>query len=575
MDTSLNTRPATIRDILVEASRRYGGKTALVLHEGESFTYAGLAAYAAELAEFLKERGIRPGDRVAILGENSPRWGIAYFAITSMGAIAVPILTEFPPKEIARIIQHSESAAVFVSRRQYEKLESVPLEARGICVLLDDLTVIPPGTTDGDLSRTDIPRESARRPGTTFRWETGQGGPSAEDVASIVYTSGTTGFSKGVMLTHHNLVSDAIGTAEISGVGANDRLLSILPLPHTYESTLGLITVLMMGATVHYLDRPPTAAVLLPALLKVRPTIMLSVPLIIEKIYRSKIHPELTGKPMLRRLHGIPALRRALHRIAGKKLLKTFGGDLRLFTIGGAPLAPDVELFLREAKFPYAIGYGLTETSPLIAGTGSAATRYRSTGPVLPGGTRIRIANPSPSTGEGEIEVKGPTVMKGYYKDPERTAAAFTADGWLKTGDLGLFDADGYLYIKGRSKNMILGPSGKNIYPEEIEAVINEFDTVRDSLVIQQQNKLVALVNLDYERLREALKASESDLRARANELLAELHRQVNDRVPLSARIHKLVEQVEPFQKTPTQKIKRYLYTGARGDGDSSLSSPP
>lgn len=557
----MNSRPETLRDILAQAAQRFGAKTALALHEGESFTYAGIAEHAASLSAFLRERGIGEGDRVAILGENSPRWGIAYFAITSMGAIAVPILTEFPPQEIARIIQHSESSAIFVSRRQYEKLELVPLNARGICVMLDDWTVIPPGTPEAELSRTDIPRDSAQRPGRTPTGQEGQGGPSPEDIASIVYTSGTTGFSKGVMLTHRNLVSDALGTAEISGVCVRDRLLSILPLPHTYESTLGLITVIMGGATVHYLDRPPTAPVLLPALLKVRPTIMLSVPLIIEKIYRSKILPGLTRKPVLRRLHAIPAARRVLHRIAGKKLLKTFGGELRIFTIGGAPLAPDVEMFLREARFPYAIGYGLTETSPLIAGTGAADTRYRSTGPVLPGGTRIRIANANPETGEGEIEVKGPTVMKGYYKDPERTAAAFTADGWLKTGDLGVFDPDGYLYIKGRSKNMILGPSGKNIYPEEIEAVINEFEPVRDSLVIEQQNKLVALVHLDYEGLREALKAGESDLRARANELLAELHRQINDRVPLSARIHKLIEQVEPFQKTPTQKIKRYLYT--------------
>jgi long-chain acyl-CoA synthetase len=560
MDTPMNAKPATLRDILTQSARRFGGKTALRLHEGEGFTYAEVAERASELSAFLRERGMNPGDRVAILGENSPRWGVSYFAVTSMGAIAVPILTEFPPKDIARIIDHSGAGAIFVSRRQYEKLESVPMESRGICILQDDWTVIPPGATESDLSRTDIPRESALRPASGNLSGAGDHGPTPEDIASIVYTSGTTGFSKGVMLTHGNLVSDAIGTELISEACPDDRLLSILPLPHTYESTLGLITVFMAGATVNYLDKPPTAAVLMPALQKVRPTIMLSVPLIIEKIYRSRILPELTGKPVLKRLHAIAPIRRILNKIAGKKLLKTFGGELRIFTIGGAPLAPDVELFLREAGFPYAIGYGLTETAPLIAGTGAADTRYRSTGPVLPGGTMIRIADPNPLTGEGEIEVKGPTVMKGYYRDPEKTAAAFTEDGWFKTGDLGLFDADKYLYIKGRSKNMILGPSGKNIYPEEIEAVINEFDTVRDSLVFEEQNKLVALVNLDYERLKEALKASEADLKARANELLAELHRQVNNRVPLSARIHKLIEQAEPFQKTPTQKIKRYLY---------------
>ena len=223
-------------------------------------------------------------------------------------------------------------------------------------------------------------------------------------------------------------------------------------------------------------------------------------------------------------------------------------------------VAPDVEAFLREAKFPYAIGYGLTETSPLVAGTGPERTRLRSTGPALRG-TTIRIQNPDPRTGEGEIMVKGPTVMKGYYRDEEKTRAVLSEDGWLSTGDLGVIDADGFIFIKGRSKNMILGPSGKNIYPEEIEAVINEFEHVRESVVYEHQKRLVALVHLDYERLQKALHSlSESDIRQKANALLADLQKEINTRVPLYARIHRIIEQAEPFQKTPTQKIKRHLY---------------
>jgi long-chain acyl-CoA synthetase len=252
--------------------------------------------------------------------------------------------------------------------------------------------------------------------------------------------------------------------------------------------------------------------------------------------------------------------RTLLHRIAGKKLLKTFGGRLRLFAIGGAPLAPDVELFLREARFPYAIGYGLTETAPLIAGTCPADTRYRSTGPALPG-TQIRIADANPTTGEGEIQVKGPTVMRGYYNDDEKTREVFTVDGWLKTGDLGTVESDGYVFIRGRLKNMILGPSGKNIYPEELEAIINEFDTVRESVVYEQQNRLVALVHLDYENLQKAWHSlSETDIRKLVNGMLSDLQKKINERVPLYSRIHKIIEQAEPFQKTPTQKIKRHLY---------------
>jgi long-chain acyl-CoA synthetase len=339
-------------------------------------------------------------------------------------------------------------------------------------------------------------------------------------------------------------------------------LLSILPLSHTYECTLGLVTPLYAGASVYYLDRPPTAAALLPALESVRPTVMLSVPLVIEKIFKTKIHPQLTANAILRGLYHIPLVRKKLHAVAGKKLLKTFGGELRMFCVGGAPLAPDVELFLREAGFPYAMGYGLTETAPLVAGTNPGKSRYRSTGPALPG-TEIRIDRPDPNTGEGEILIKGPTVMKGYYKDPARTAELIGADGWFRSGDLGVFDRDGYLYIKGRLKNMILGPNGKNIYPEELESIINEFDLVLESLVYEQAGQIVARIYLNYEEFERALTDAtrpESELRKEIARLMERLKGEINQRLPSYARIQRMIEQTEPFEKTPTQKIKRHLY---------------
>jgi long-chain acyl-CoA synthetase len=552
----------TLHDVIENSARLHPERTAVAMVDGAEVNYREFWQIAREVSAFLRERGVRPGDRVAILGENMPNWGIAYFAITSMGAVAVPILTDFHPTDIARIIRHGEARVIFVSRRLFGKIGELMPEERGTTVVLDDFTILSPDATESDFDRSPIDREPARGEVSAHIPASSEGseGLSADDLAAVVYTSGTTGHSKGVMLTHGNLVSDAIATVAIADVTKDDLLLSILPLPHTYECTLGLITPLMIGASVYYLDKPPTAAVLLPAMAQLRPTVMLSVPLIIEKIYKSKILPELTSKPLLKRLHDVPFFRKVLHRIAGKKLLDIFGGRLRIFTIGGAPLAPDVELFLREGRFPYAIGYGLTETAPMVAGSGPEKTRFRSTGPPLPG-TKIRIVNPNPATGEGEIEVKGPTVMKGYYRDPDRTREVFTEDGWLKTGDLGVFDADGYLYIKGRSKNMILGPSGKNIYPEEIEAIINEFESVRESVVYEQQNRLVALVHLDYERLQKALHTfTETDFRGRMNTMLGDLQKQINARVPLYARIHKIVEQAEPFQKTPTQKIKRHLY---------------
>ncbi|MBK7257472.1 MAG: AMP-binding protein [Ignavibacteriae bacterium] len=552
----MSSFPRSLRRALEQSAQRFGSRPSVALVDGDSMTYDVLWQRAQQVGAFLKGAGIGFGDRVALLSENMPNWVAAYFGITASGAVAVPILPDFHSSDIARILRHAEIKAVFVSRRLLTKIGELAPSETGAIVLLENWQQVIAGETDPDDGTPILDVHAA--PSTVYAVP--ERLPVADDLASIVYTSGTTGHSKGVMLTHGNLLSDVEATMTIVSLDETDRMLSILPLPHTYESTLGMILPIVRGSSVYYMDKPPTAPVLLPALTRVRPTVMLSVPLIIEKIYKAKIQPELMKSALLRKAIGVPVLRKALHRIAGKKLLRTFGGELRLFCIDGAPLAPDVESFLREAKFPYAIGYGLTETAPLIAGTGPERTRLRSTGPALRG-TTIRIQDPNPRTGEGEIMVKGPTVMKGYYRDEEKTRQVLSDDGWLSTGDLGVIDADGFIFIKGRSKNMILGPSGKNIYPEEIEAVINEFEHVRESVVYEHQKRLVALVHLDYERLQKALQSlSESDIRQKANALLADLQKEINDRVPLYARIHRIIEQAEPFQKTPTQKIKRHLY---------------
>jgi long-chain acyl-CoA synthetase len=555
----------TLRNVLWQNAQIRAERTALASVDGPSMTYAELLQRVQEVSRFLHERGVIAGDRVAILGENMPNWGAAFFAITSMGAVAVPILIDFHPPEIHHILRHAEAKAIFISRRLIPKLEEAEIPSLGTLVLLDDLTLIPPANERTRLAEIleRGSREVARLKEAALRLtgkvhETVQG----DDLAAIIYTSGTTGHSKGVMLTHGNIVSDALSIPKIVSITHEDRLLSILPLAHTYECTLGLVTPISIGAAVYYLDRPPPPPQHLPALQRVRPTIMLSVPLVIEKIFKNKIHPELTRSALLRRLYGIPFFRKRLHVIAGKKLLKTFGGELRIFTIGGAPLAPDVEEFLREAKFPYAIGYGLTETAPLVAGSSPARTRYRSTGFPMPG-TQIRIDHPDPVTGEGEIVIKGPTVMKGYYRDEERTREVFTPDGWFRSGDLGAYDSDGYLFIKGRLKNMILGANGKNIYPEEIEGVINEYDVVMESLVYQHENRLIAKIHLNYEELDRkltSLRMTEAQVRDHVRKLLDELRAEINARLPKFARLHRLIEQQEPFEKTPTQKIKRHLY---------------
>ncbi len=520
----------SLQSVLLQSARAYGAGPALSMVGGTPVAYSELLTRARALAGLLAANGIAPGDRVCLLSENGPNWGIAYFAIASMGAVVVPILTEFTSAQIGNIVAHAGCRAIVVSRRQCEKIADA--RAGRAIVRIEDFSVEGAGEAAAACIF-DFPPVSE------------------DDLAAIIYTSGTTGHSKGVMLSHRNIVSNAWATRTIIEIEPSDRLLSILPLAHTYECTLGLVAALMQGAFVSYLDKPPTAAALMPALEAVRPTIMLSVPLVMEKIFRSKVLPALAK----RRLYAVPLFRRAFNLLAGIKLRKLFGGSIRFFGIGGAGLAPDVEAFLAEARFPYAIGYGLTETAPLVAGSAPYRTLPRSTGPAL-AGVEIRIV-------EGEIQVRGPNVMLGYYGDPGRTAEVFTDDGWFRTGDLGTIDARGRLSIRGRLKTMILGASGENIYPAEIEALINQSRYVGESLVYGEASGVTALVLLKPEVL-ESLVAKVQDGIAKAeasiNGLLERIRREVNAQLASFSRVARVELQRVPFEKTPTQKIKRFLY---------------
>ncbi len=554
----------TLRHVLERSAVLYADQPALSQLGCEPLTFRDLHDHAEHLAMWLRDNGVGPGDRVALLAENSPNWGIAYFAITGMGAVAVPILPEFHADAVQHILRHSEAKAVFVSERLFPKLEEGEgIAASLLCISMETFQTIAQGTTRDMLRELKSKglrefrklRDKAKRLANMT-----DAAPAEDDVAAIIYTSGTTGHSKGVVLTHRNIVWDADAVKCIVKLGPGDRMLSILPLSHTYECTLGLVLPVLNGAHVHYMDKPPTARALLPAMAQVRPTAMLSVPLVIEKIFKTALLPKLTGSWLKQRLYAIPFVRRKLHALAGRKLLESFGGALRIFCIGGAGIAPDVERFLREANFPYAIGYGLTETAPLVAGSDPTSTRLTSTGFTLDG-VDIAIDAPDPTTGEGEIIVRGPNVMREYYKAPQITASAFTPEGWFRTGDLGKFDADGYLYIKGRLKNVIIGPSGENIYPEEVEAIIHQSPFVLESLVFQQDGRLVARIHLDAARLDESF----GDLpalkqREKIDTLLENLRNEVNTKVSTFARLTKVIEQTEPFEKTPTHKIKRYLY---------------
>ncbi len=539
------TFPAFFAETII----KYGDRPAMAVVGENPVTYHELDSKIKALTAWLEKLEIKPGDKIAILSSSIPNWGISYYAITFMGAIVVPLLPDFHTSEIGNIIEHSEAKAIFISDGLRTKINGIAQEKLLLMIRIEDFSLINTKGTEPVLIPDAEPKVQYK--------------VSEEDLAAIIYTSGTTGKSKGVMLSHGNICFTARMSDRVQQINETDKFLSVLPLSHTYENTIGLIFPMTKGACIYYLGKLPTPSVLLPALQVIKPTVMLTVPLIIEKIFRNRIKPKFTGNILLRLAIHIPFIRRKINIAAGKKLLETFGGELRFFGIGGAKLNKTVEKFLIEAKFPYAIGYGLTETSPLLAGSNPRNFRLQSAGPKIEG-IELVIHNPDSITGEGEIWAKGPNVMKGYYKEPGLTDEIITRDGWLRTGDLGVFDKDGYLYIKGRIRNMIVRSGGENIFPEELESVINNFRNVADSLVQEKKGKLVALVYFNRDEIKEQhrhLKDENADYIEHVIEKLCiELQAYVNHRVNKFSQIQEVIVMKEPFEKTATQKIKRYLY---------------
>jgi long-chain acyl-CoA synthetase len=551
-----NSSKLTLPSLFNESVKKYANEKSLVFVGEDNYTYQQLGNDVELVATLLSNLGVNKGDKVAILSTNMPNWGVAFFAITVIGAIAVPILPDFHENEIKTIIEHSEAKVMFVSAGLFGNLSDESKQLITSLILVENFAMVPNNATAEQLSglQSSLP---------TVVNKSVQAEVEEEDLASIIYTSGTTGNSKGVMLTHKNLAWTTQQCYSLQEIKTSDRFISMLPLSHTLENTVGFLLPVKYGASVHYLRKPPVPSVLLPALEQVKPTIMLTVPLIIEKIFRAKILPKFQKSPVMRSLYSFAPIRKVLHKVAANKLHKTFGGELRFFGIGGAKLDPTVERFLLEGGFPYAIGYGLTETSPLLAGAVVGKTKMGSTG-VAVEGVQLRIANADPVTGEGEIQAKGFNVMRGYYKAPEITKEVFTEDGWFKTGDRGNFDKNNLLYIKGRIKTMIVGASGENIYPEEIESVINKMRFVLESLVIEKKGKLVAMIHLNMDEIEANFKHMKAEaqqyIHEKSEEILREIHKKVNEEVNKFSRIQQVILQRDPFEKTPTKKIKRFLY---------------
>ena len=545
MRLSFSSKPRfqTLAELYEHSTTVFSRRTAFGFVDGDSqrYTYGEFRETCDNLSRVLSNFGIGASDKVAILSENKPNWSVAFFAATAFGRIAIPMLPELSHDEVENILAHSEAKAVFVSRPQLAKLSKETIDRLNLVIDIDDFSFI-------------------KADSTTYTCDGKVAVPVALDIAAIIYTSGTTGNAKGVMLSHRNFCTNIMSSWYSYRIRRKDVMMSILPLAHTYEMSIGMLYPFAMGARVTYIQKAPTPSVLLAALKKVRPTAMLSVPLIIEKIYKSSVIPTVRNSRFLSWLkENMPGL---LYLMIGIKLKSTFGGRIRFFGIGGAKLDPTVEAFLKKARFPYAIGYGLTETAPLICAASPRQTRVGSTGKPVPG-IETKLADINPETGEGEILVKGPNVMLGYYKDYERTASVLGTDGWFRTGDLACADAKGNFYIKGRLGSLILGASGENIYPEEIEAVINSMDGIGESLVVQRDGKLVALVQFNDNVIDWDLEGKDKfieDLEAKKAAILEF----VNSRVSNFSKIRSVEVQKEPFVKTATHKIKRFLYTGER-----------
>lgn len=545
----------TLRELYDYATVTYAGNRLSKTVDAElEYSYQSFRNKCEELSGMLADAGIVAGDKVAVLAQNMPNWTVAFFTGVAFGRIAVPILPESSENEVTNILKHSESKALFVSRKLLSNVSDETMDGLDVVIDIESFEFIK------------TPARAVKKAGADSLDTTGHGCTSAEtsrpdDIATIIYTSGTTGNAKGVMLSHRNLASCVMSCYATRKRDEHDRWLSILPMSHTLELTIGVLYPMYVGASVYYMSKPPVPALLLKAMQVVKPTTMLSVPLIIEKIYRDSIVPTVRKSPVLSWLD-----RNAnwlLCRLVGLKLKKTFGGELTFFGIGGAKLGIEVERFLLKSGFPYAVGYGLTETSPLLSFTLGKIRVPGSIGTPV-SGVQMRLDNVNPETGEGEIVAKGPNVMLGYYKDPQRTARAFTKDGWFRTNDLAVVDAQGRYSIRGRLSNMILGASGENIYPEEIEQVLNGIDLVDESLVLSRGDKLVALVTFN-ENVLDWNHEGEAEFLRKVEECKSLILSIVNRKVNRTSHLSCIQVLREPFEKTATRKIRRFKYADVEG----------
>jgi long-chain acyl-CoA synthetase len=549
----------TLNYILDSSCAKFGDLPAVGMAMEKALTYHEFHDRIFALAARMNREGVKKGDHVAILAENSHNWGIAYFAVIRLGAVAVPILPDFPEMDVHHILNEMKVKVLFITQRQIEKIFELKKVLAGPIITLDDYA--------GVEGVVEVRRFSEYMEGAVAYMQEQKQSVSFPDVAegdlaSILYTSGTSGYSKAVLLTHKNLTSNAFAASTLAEINPGDVFLSILPMSHTYEFTCGFILPLLKGCRIAYAGQTPTPAILQKLCQHEKPFAIFAVPLVFEKIYKKRVLPKIEKSWAISLLCKTGFGRRFVYKRIGAKLLEFFGGNLQLMGIGGAALNPEVENFLFEAKFPYLIGYGLTESAPLLSGgpLGDATITTGSAGKPIPG-VEVKIVDPDPINGIGEIVARGPNVMRGYFNDVEKTKETIKEDGWLLTGDIGFLDELGNLHIRGRSKNVIVMANGENVYPEGIEHKMNAYHWVVEALIVENNDTLEAWVYPDYEFIDEQ---TADQPRTRRHEYLAELmetmRSEINGQLPKTSRISKVFERREPFIKTATHKIKRYLY---------------
>ena len=536
---------------LQEAINANWDRPCLCNFRGEEFTFGEFATNIAKLHVLYEKIGLKKGDKVALCAKNSARWGVAFFSVNTYEAVIVPILADFNPESVNSLVDHSESLVLFTDTEIWKKLDIEKMPTVKAVVSTADFRLLYSADEKIQKANDELDTLFAEKyPNGFTAADVNYPTDNDKDLAIINYTSGTTSAPKGVMLRYECISENvAFGQKRLPSY-PGDTIVSMLPMAHMYGMMFELIYPICGGSSVYYLGKTPTPALLLGAMAQIKPYLVITVPLVMEKIFKSKVAPVI-NKPVMKVICKIPGLNQVIFKKIRTTLLNAFGGNVREIVMGGAALNPDVEKWFMRFKLPFTVGYGMTEAAPLLAYEDWWEFASKSCGKPVDS-VEVRIDSDDPRNKVGEIQARGNSIMSGYYKNEEATAAAFTEDGWMRTGDLGVIDAAGNIFIRGRSKNMILSANGQNIYPEEIEAVINNQDYVIESVVVDRGASLVALVYVDGDKLT----ADGLNL----DEQMALMRTTVNAEMPAYSKISKVEVMDQPFEKTPKMSIKRFMY---------------